>query len=259
MSFTAILRKSASSVAPLASRIIRVGQRDYHPALFSALKHQVNLPCKNPSLAVPFLQRFCSTVTETHRPSSNESILRALESEIKVAQETVGQDGVEEIPKEYPFKIDDNAGQQTVILTREYEGELVRVEVHMPDVVTGEDNDVDDGSDDNQRPVQSSIPLVVTVSKKCGTCLEFNCVAYADEIKIDSMSIIGPETSEDQMAYDGPNFHDFDEKLKKGFHKYLEIRGIKASTTNFLHEYMINKDSREYMGWLSNLKQFIEA
>jgi complement component 1 Q subcomponent-binding protein len=50
-----------------------------------------------------------------------------------------------------------------------------------------------------------------------------------------------------------------DENLKKGFHKYLEIRGIKASTTNFLHEYMISKDSREYMGWLSNLKQFIEA
>jgi complement component 1 Q subcomponent-binding protein len=52
---------------------------------------------------------------------------------------------------------------------------------------------------------------------------------------------------------------DLDENLKKGFHKYLEIRGIKASTTNFLHEYMISKDSREYMGWLSNLKQFIEA
>jgi complement component 1 Q subcomponent-binding protein len=52
---------------------------------------------------------------------------------------------------------------------------------------------------------------------------------------------------------------DLDENLKKGFHKYLEIRGIKASTTNFLHEYMISKDSREYMGWLSNLKQFIEV
>ncbi|KAJ6432600.1 hypothetical protein OIU84_019775 [Salix udensis] len=234
MSLTAVLRKSASTAAPLAGRIFRVGQRDYHSALFPALKHQVNLPCKNPSLVVPFVQCFCSTVTETQRPISTEPLLRALESEIKVAQETVDYDHVEEIPKDYPFKIDDNAGQQT-------------------------DNDVDDGNDDSQRPVQSSIPLVVTISKKCGTCLEFNCVAYADEIKIDSMSITGSETSEDQMAYDGPNFHDFDEKLKKGFHKYLEIRGIKASTTNFLHEYMINKDSREYMGWLSNLKQFIEA
>lgn len=29
-------------------------------------------------------------------------------------------------------------------------------------------------------------------------------------------------------------------------------------TTNFLHEYMINKDSREYLLWLKNLKQFIQ-
>ncbi|KAH8497017.1 hypothetical protein H0E87_019650 [Populus deltoides] len=251
MSFTAILRKSASAATPLASRLVRVGQRDYH----SALKRQVNLPRKSPFF-VPFLQRYCSAATETPRPSSTESLLRVIESEIKDAQENDDNDRVEEIPKDFPFKIDDNAGQQTVILTREYEGELVKVEVHMPDFVTGEENDVDD---DKEQPVQSSIPLVVTVSKKSGTCLQFNCVAYADEITIDSISIGAPETSEDEMAFDGPNFHDLDENLKKGFHKYLEIRGIKASTTNFLHEYMINKDSREYMGWLSNLKQFIEA
>ena len=52
---------------------------------------------------------------------------------------------------------------------------------------------------------------------------------------------------------------DLDENLQKSFHKYLEIRGIKPSTTNFLHEYMINKDSREYLGWLKKLKKFVEA
>lgn len=51
---------------------------------------------------------------------------------------------------------------------------------------------------------------------------------------------------------------DLDENLQKAFHKYLEIRGIKPSTTNFLHEYMINKDSREYLNWLNKLKKFIE-
>ncbi|CAK7325751.1 unnamed protein product [Dovyalis caffra] len=259
MSFTAILRKSASIVAPLASRLVRVGQRGYHFALFSSLNHQVSLPHKNPSSVAPFLFRFCSAAIVTQRPSSTESLVRVLESEIKIAQETDDHDLVEELPKDFPFKIDDNVGQQTVILTREYEDELVKVEVHMPDLVTGEDNDVRDDNDDKEQSMQSTIPLVVTVSKKSGTCLEFDCVAYADEIAIDSMSIKVPETSEDQMAYDGPNFHDLDENLKKGFHKYLEIRGIKASTTNFLHQYMINKDSREYEGWLNNLKQFIEA
>lgn len=52
---------------------------------------------------------------------------------------------------------------------------------------------------------------------------------------------------------------DLDENLQKAFHKYLEIRGIKPSTTNFLHEYMINKDSREYLVWLKKLKEFVEA
>lgn len=52
---------------------------------------------------------------------------------------------------------------------------------------------------------------------------------------------------------------DLDENLKKAFHKYLEIRGIKPSTTNFLFEYMLNKDSREYLIWLKKLKDFVEA
>lgn len=52
---------------------------------------------------------------------------------------------------------------------------------------------------------------------------------------------------------------DLDENLQKSFHKFLEIRGIKPSTTNFLHEYMINKDSREYVAWLENLQKFVEA
>lgn len=52
---------------------------------------------------------------------------------------------------------------------------------------------------------------------------------------------------------------DLDENLKKAFHKYLEIRGIKPSTTNFLFEYMLNKDSCEYLIWLKKLKDFVEA
>lgn len=76
----------------------------------------------------------------------------------------------------------------------------------MPDLVTGDDNDAGDDDDNAENATQSSIPLVVTVSKKSGTCLEFNCVAYADEIAIDSMSVKNLESPEDQIGYEGPNF-----------------------------------------------------
>lgn len=53
-------------------------------------------------------------------------------------------------------------------------------------------------------------------------------------------------------------FSDLDENLQKAFLKYLEVRGVNPSLTNFLHEYMISKESKEYLEWLKNLKNFIE-
>ncbi|GFP86356.1 uncharacterized protein at2g39795 mitochondrial [Phtheirospermum japonicum] len=128
----------------------------------------------------------------------------------------------------------------------------------MPDLVTGEENDEDE-EEGGEGGDKSSLPLVVRVSKRSGPSLEFGCTAYADEIAIDSLSIKDPETSEDQIAYEGPDFGDLDENLQKAFHKYLEIRGVKPSVTNYLNGYMMEKDGREYVTWLKNLHEFVKA
>ncbi|KAJ8774282.1 hypothetical protein K2173_009713 [Erythroxylum novogranatense] len=255
MALNTILRRSVSTFGPLANQLIQGGCRNYVPAIFAALNYS-GLSYK-PGYVAPVI-RYYSTATETKKPSSTETLLQVIESEIKVAQESDDHDKVEEIPTSFPFKVEDHAGQQTVTLTREYDGESIKVEVHMPDIVSGEDNDIRYDEDDIEKPTQSHLPLLVTVSKKSGISLEFGCIAYADEIVIDSLSVKKTETSEEDIPYEGPNWNDLDENLRKGFHKYLEIRGIKPSTTNFLHEYMINKDSREYVGWLKDLKKFIE-
>ncbi|CAN0837636.1 Uncharacterized protein At2g39795, mitochondrial [Linum grandiflorum] len=251
MALRSVLRKSASSFSPIVGRA--VCQVQTRRSLCSAIFQRGN------STASSYLRDY-STAADTKTLPSGGSILRVVEDEIKAAEETDDHNRADDVPADFPFKMEDNPGQQTLTLTREYDGEHVKVEVHMPDLVTGEEDDVrnDDDDDDTERPTQSSLPLVVTVTKKSGISLEFSCVAYADEIAIDSLSVKKPEHTE-EMAYDGPNFHDLDENLKNAFHKYLEIRGIKPSTTNFLHEYMINKDSREYLGWLKELKKFVEA
>ncbi|KAB2596178.1 hypothetical protein D8674_031628 [Pyrus ussuriensis x Pyrus communis] len=253
MAFTSILRRSASSLAPLASRLAR-GQRSYHGAVATTVNH-FNFSRKHtqPTPFVPTPRYYSSH-------SSDQSLVRVIESEIKCAEETEDLDKVEEIPSSFPFKIEDTPGIQTVTLKRTYQGEDIQVEVHMPDLVTGEDDNDDNQNDDNDEHAnQSSIPLVVTVSKGNGPVLEFSITAYPDEFQIDSLAVKNPEDSEDQIAYEGPDFHDLDENLQKAFHKYLEVRGIKPSTTNFLHEYMLNKDSKEYASWLQQLKRFVEA
>lgn len=112
---------------------------------------------------------------------------------------------MEEIPSGFPFEIQDNPGVQTITLKRTYQGEEIQVEVHMPDLVSGEQNDDHDEDEHDDQATQSSIPLLVNVSKKDGPSLEFTCTAYPDEIVIDSLAVKHPE-NEDELAYSGPDF-----------------------------------------------------
>ncbi|KAL9260131.1 hypothetical protein AKJ16_DCAP09433 [Drosera capensis] len=254
MAFVAIVRRSATrTTISLATRLICGSQRCSNITTnASAAAFELT----------DFSSRFysfgqgCERWFSSGRSSSDKALLEIIESEVECAKETEEPAQLEELPPEFPFKIEDNLRQEIIRLTREYNGETIRVEVSMPDLVTGEreDNDVDD-----EEPAQNSIPLVISVAKIDGPSLEFSCTAFSDKIDIDSLSIKSPDAPEDGIAYEGPDFSDLDENLQKGFHKYLEIRGIKLSATNFLYEYMIRKDSREYMQWLQDMRKFIIA
>lgn len=112
----------------------------------------------------------------------------------------------ESAPGSFPFKIEDNPGRQSVTLTRDYKGEHIEVVVSMPSLDADAEDD-EDGDDDDGPSNGSSIPLVVTVTKKSGLSLEFSCMAFPDEIAIDALSVSQPGSSlEDQLANEGPDF-----------------------------------------------------
>ncbi|XP_020108645.1 uncharacterized protein At2g39795, mitochondrial-like [Ananas comosus] len=264
MAFSAALRRASTS-APLLRRALGGGHGTFHSFLLRSLP-SVSRTAPSSPFASPFSS---SSSAVAKKPSSDSTLLRVIDSEIKCAEECDDHDRVEEIPEGFPFEVQDEKGLNIITLRRSYQGESIEVVVSMPSLVTGEEPDrereAENGEDgegageENERPSQSSIPLTVNVTKGDGLSLEFTCTAYPDEIVIDSMSVRENKQSDEEMlAYEGPDFNDLDENLQKAFHKYLEIRGISPMTTNFLHEYMINKDSREYLLWLKNLKQFIQ-
>ncbi|CAM8954887.1 unnamed protein product [Rhodiola kirilowii] len=260
MAFSAILRRSVATLAPAGARIVR-SQKHKQSALFTALYHQASSPLIRPASSSLSPIRYYSSSAAVKRTSSDDTLLRVIEAEIQCAVEAEDQDKGEEVPDNFPFEIEDIPGQQTISLSRTYQSETITVVVHMPDIFSegGAEDDKDDDDDENESGSESSLPMVVRISKKNGPSLEFGCTASPDEIAIDTLAVKDPEATEEQIAYEGPDFTDLDENLQKAFHKYLEIRGIKPSTTNFLHEYMISKDSKEYLMWLKNLKSFIEA
>ncbi|XP_074308211.1 uncharacterized protein At2g39795, mitochondrial-like [Silene latifolia] len=255
-----MLRKSFSKAAPLATRLI--GTRGIVSSAatttaFSARKGGIlssNLIRHGGCFSS---RRFSSEAAI----SSDKKLVEVVQSEIDVVVQSDDHGKIVTPPSDFPFTVEDNPGEQTITLKREYEGETVLVEVSMPNLVTGEEEEEDEvDEDDENAGAESSVPLLVTVTKKDENApyLEFDCTAYPDEIRINALSLKNPE-AEDQLAYEGPDFLDLDDNLQKAFHKYLEIRGVKPSTTNFLHEYMIEKDNKEYVRWLKDVKSFVEA
>ncbi|XP_006291661.2 uncharacterized protein At2g39795, mitochondrial [Capsella rubella] len=257
MGFALCIRRSASSLASVCGRVARA-------QAVSVIVNRASLVPK-PSLLYPFVSRGFPYSTATERLKSNQTLLQVIDSEINVSiaddhdveDETIAS-------SDFPFKIEDNPGLRTVTLTREYNGEQIKVEVSMPGLAMDEneddvDDDEDGGDGRHEKANETSIPLVVTVTKKSGLSLEFSCTAFPGEVVIDGLSVNRPEnSSEEQLAYDGPDFQELDENMRKSFHKFLETRGIKASTTDFLYEYMMKKDSREYLLWLKKLKNFVQ-
>ncbi|TXG46932.1 hypothetical protein EZV62_026226 [Acer yangbiense] len=288
MALAAILRKSASSLARLA----RVN-RSNHSAIVITSSHLSS------TSFVPIF-RFSSAVETKKKPSYDESLMQVIDSEIKCAvEQTDGPNRSEWVPSGFPFKIEDIPGQPTIILTREYQDELVKVEVSMPYldpsdpekpeddfesycairwgkvVLSEQDFDLGEQPKDDDdffweklkrklaHRCHATIPLVVTVTKNSGTSLKFSCTGYPDSgypntLSIHALSVEKSETSKDEMPY-GLDFYYLEENFVKVFLRYLEIRGLEPATNNLLFELMTNKDSSEYLLWLKNVKNFIEA
>jgi complement component 1 Q subcomponent-binding protein, mitochondrial len=46
--------------------------------------------------------------------------------------------------------------------------------------------------------------------------------------------------------------------VQKGLFKFLEQRGITLSATNYMHDYMVTKQTQEYVRWMTKLKDFVK-
>ncbi|KAG1359020.1 hypothetical protein COCNU_08G004660 [Cocos nucifera] len=193
--------------------------------------------------------------------SADSNLQRVLDSEIDCVVQSDPREQEIDLPDGFPFEIIDNPGDQTVVLKRAFAGENIQVTVFMNlDAEGGFNENDEDGSEDdnNESSFQPTISLVVSIEKGEGPFLEFCCNLNDNELEIESMVMKKCDALDDQGAYQGPQFSDLDENLQKALHKYLEERGIKGYLFGFLHSYMMNKDEKEYLVWLKNMKEFIE-
>jgi complement component 1 Q subcomponent-binding protein len=99
--------------------------------------------------------------------------------------------------------------------------------------------------------------LAVETVAQDGAILIENVYYYADAAHAHAKS---PEKiHERQDLYVGPPFSNLDEDLQVLLERYLEERGVNQALAIFVPDYIDMKEQREYVRWLGNVKNFVEA
>jgi len=124
--------------------------------------------------------------------------------------------------------------------------------------------------EDGEQGGEPSFPahLFVTIERPNKGALQIEAIAQDGLIVIDNVYYFkdakhaDPTTSDNEFAtrnaYTGPPFTNLDEDLQVVFEKYLDERGINTTMALFVPEYIDFKEQREYLTWLSEVKNFVE-
>lgn len=188
------------------------------------------------------------------------------------------------------FEIEDVAGREEVVLRRTYNDEKISITFSIADLANydpelyEEDAALGDEEESHNKPEEQgeeaeeaddvdsgAVPcrLSIVVEKPGKGALSVEATAQEGSLVVDNLyyykdAALAHEASAEsahaaQSVYPGPAFGSLDEDLQVLLDRYLEERGITQSLAVFVPEYLDLKEQREYLGFLNNLKGFVDA
>ncbi|XAR71027.1 hypothetical protein NMG60_11028107 [Bertholletia excelsa] len=194
-----------------------------------------------------------SSADALYKSPFESNVLRILRNEILYQSEYAPS---HQPPAEFnSFSVEDRPGEQWMTLRGKFgENETIKIEATMFDgsVVVPKSGD---DSDAEEMCLHISVLVDISKGKECD--LEFVCSAWRDHMEIQKVYIFRRDKTL-PPPYMGPNFRDLNHKLQNALLEFLKARGVDDNLSAFLHEFMMNKDRIELLGWLTKVKSFVE-
>eukprot|EP01025_Chloroclados_australasicus_P064613 TRINITY_DN8653_c0_g1_i2.p1 TRINITY_DN8653_c0_g1~~TRINITY_DN8653_c0_g1_i2.p1 ORF type:complete len:246 (-),score=39.58 TRINITY_DN8653_c0_g1_i2:255-992(-) len=134
------------------------------------------------------------------------------------------------------------------------QGEAISVEAD----ANGQEDPVPEEDEEGEAAMVYPMRFVVNVAKG-DKKLQFECLFIEDDEggpQIEHIAYL-PANADEATIYTGPNFGELDEKLQEEFSKYLNDRGITANFAQYVCQLLHDKEQKEYVGWLRNVKTFM--
>ncbi|KAH8595243.1 mitochondrial glycoprotein [Bisporella sp. PMI_857] len=207
-----------------------------------------------------------------------------MENEMKESESIPAS--VQEYIQNGPFEIIDTPGEEDVVLTRTYGDENIRVTFSIADLnnldpeadyqdraigdeeeLEGEKAEEDAEAEDQEPSYPARVNVVIEKAGKGALAVETvaqdgmivieNVYYYKDASHAHAKTV--EKVHERQDLYVGPPFNNLDEDLQVLLERYLEERGVNTALAIFVPDYIEVKEQKEYVRWLSNVKDFVAA
>eukprot|EP01024_Parvocaulis_polyphysoides_P047368 TRINITY_DN448_c0_g1_i14.p1 TRINITY_DN448_c0_g1~~TRINITY_DN448_c0_g1_i14.p1 ORF type:complete len:273 (-),score=35.38 TRINITY_DN448_c0_g1_i14:477-1187(-) len=164
----------------------------------------------------------------------------------------------EPVPPSYILQV--QKGQANVVLTREFEGEHIKIEANLSDRY---ENQVELDEDDDEEDLFVQFDFEITIRKNSSpdTELFIECTGEDGRLGIRNVQFRKIKEKQDQNdnEYYGPIFDDLDEQMATATFAYLGARGIDEAMIEYLDMLLTWKDEEEYKNWLQQGCEFLST
>ncbi|RPD54977.1 mitochondrial glyco protein [Lentinus tigrinus ALCF2SS1-7] len=213
--------------------------------------------------------------------ASDAALSQRLAEELKYEKEATPAEEPEfltNFKKNSPWSLQDTPGLDEVTLVRKFGNEDIRLIFSIGDLQSEQEAEFEEGeeaaeesAEDPEAPIHSyplrcsfsftkpSTPGALTIDAMCqeGTFVIDNISFYSD-------GKVGTELTAEadwkrRGFYIGPQFETLDISLQDEFDKFLAERGIDSNLAYFVPEYAEYKEQKEYVSWLKNVREFVDA
>ncbi|KAH7887096.1 mitochondrial glycoprotein [Phlebopus sp. FC_14] len=211
--------------------------------------------------------------------SSDVLFSQKLAEELKYEKEGLVEEGEPEFLKSFKqqglWSIEDVVGNDEVVLTRKFDNESIRVMFSIADIQNAEENEFEEQDEDEHEESSESIhsyptrvSFAITKDNAKGS-INVDTMCQEGAFIVDNISFypdaqLGTELTADadwkrRGLYIGPQFDTLDVSVQEEFEKFLQERGINENLAMFIPEYSEFKEQKEYVRWLDNVKNFVDA
>jgi len=240
----------------------------------SSLASSIARPAMLRAVTTGGARAFSATPGRFGSGTTDIALSQKLQEELKFEQESLPQadatpDFLKAFLEQGVWSIHDVRGNDEVILTRKFGDDNIRVMFSIADVLTDEDFDPEEESEEEQSTFTHPIRTSLSITKSTGPgALNVDLSCQDGQFIVENISfyddaVVGTELTPDadwkrRGLYIGPTFDTLDVSLQGEFEKFLQERGINETVAAFIPEYCEYKEQQEYVKWLGKVKTFVD-